>query len=226
MWLVSLLALSALALPAGATTLNFGNPGYTGNSDASGNPVYPYYGNIDGGSQINMLCDDFDHPVSPSDSFAVKISTVSNLTYSRFGSISAATKMYEQVFYLLSYMNTASTADIGNLQDAVWSYFSTSAPTTSASGATKTIAQWKTLAANNYTGKDYSMFRVATDASNQASGKQELVYTTGVTVAGLTSATPEPGTIAMLAGGLFLIGLRWYRTNADDKKRSSAPPAI
>lgn len=203
--LVSFLTLIVSVLTASATTLNFGNPGWTGNKDASGNPVYPYYGNIDGGSTINLLCIDFNHDVSSGDSFAVNVSTISDLSKTRFGSVSGATSLYEQIFYLASYLPTAGTADIGNLQDAIWSIFAANAPTQSAAGATRTIQQWLTLAANNYQGRDYSSYRVATDALNQTSGKQELFYTVAATIPGLNIATPEPSPLLLLTSGFALL---------------------
>lgn len=205
----STLALLCFALPVGATTLNY-DLGSTGNKDGSGNLVWPYKGNL-GGPEISFLCDDFTHDVSPGNSFTVNISTISNLTGSRFGSVSAATSLYEEVAFLASYLPTASVADIGNIQDAIWSIFSTGTPTTNLAGATRTISQWRALAVSNYQGKDYSLFRIATDATNQAGGKQELVYFTGTVTAGLSVATPEPAAIVLFGSGLCLLIYRGRR---------------
>jgi hypothetical protein len=65
------------AAQLGATTLNF-DKGSTGNKDASGNLIYPYLANI-GGQELNTFCNDYTHDISVGDSFAVNISTISNL---------------------------------------------------------------------------------------------------------------------------------------------------
>ena len=201
------LAVGLGALSANASTLYFDS--VDGTKDSSGNYVSPYYGRLDTNS-YKLFCDDFDHNIGIPDTETVNVSTISNLSQTRFGGVTNATTKYEEIFYLSSYLLTANATDRGNIQDAIWSYFASDAPNQNSTA----VKGWETQAASNYAGKDYSSFRILTDASNQYGGKQELFISVSPVTSGLTG-TPEPGTWAMLLsgfGGLALVRRR--RTQA------------
>jgi hypothetical protein len=73
---------------------------------------------------------------------------------------------------------------------------------------------------NNYQGKDYSQFRIATDATNQTGGKQELAYFVSAPVAGLTNvATPEPAAMILFGSGLAALV---YRRRFTERRPAAA----
>lgn len=175
----------AIAANASATTVYLDSD--DGVTDTSGHLVAPYFGRLDTVA-YNIFCDDFDHKIGVPDSVVVNVSTINDLSKTRFGALAGALSFYEQVFYLSNILNTANSTDRGNIQDAIWGYFAADAPNQGSAA----VQGWKTQAAANYLGKDYSGFRILTDASDQFNGKQELFVNTG---------TPEPGTLALLFSG-------------------------
>ena len=190
------------AVNAGATTLYLDS--VDGVKDSAGNYVGPYTGRLDS-TAYKIFCDDFDHHIGVPDSETVNVSTISNLTNTRFGSLASATTLYEEVFYLSSYLLTASNSDRADIQDAMWSFFASDAPNQSSTA----VQAWETQARNNYAGKDYSSFRILTDSTDRLNDKQELFISVGgVLPPGLTR-TPEPATWGMLLTGLS--GLAWVR---------------
>ena len=196
---VFLIAVGFGTISANASTLYFDS--VDGTKDSSGNYVSPYSGRLDTTS-YKLFCDDFDHNIGIPDTETVNVSTISNLSQTRFGGVTNATTKYEEIFYLSSYLLTANATDRGNIQDAIWSYFASDAPNQSSSA----VKGWETLATNNYADKDYSSFRILTDASNQLRGKQELFITVSPVTSGLTG-TPEPGTWALLLSGVSGLAL-------------------
>ena len=187
------------AISANAATLYFDS--VDGTKDSSGNYVSPYNGRLDA-TAYKLFCDDFDHNINIPDTETVNVSTISNLSQTRFGGVTNAVAKYEEIFYLSSYLFTANATDRGNIQDAIWSYFASDAPNQGSAA----VQGWETLATNNYAGKDYSSFRILTDASSQYRGKQELFISVSPLTPGLTG-TPEPGTWAMLLGGFSGLAL-------------------
>ncbi len=198
--LLFVVSAAVLAMNARGATLNLDS--VDGVKDTSGNFVGPYQGRLDGVAYA-LFCADFDHNIKDPDTVTVNVSTLNNLSLTRFGGLAAATSLYEQAFYLSSFLLTASNTDRGNIQDAIWSFFASDAPNQSSTA----VKGWETKAASNYQGKDYSNFRILTDAGNQAGGKQELFLSTGtVGPPGLTS-TPEPNTWALLLTGVTSLAI-------------------
>ncbi len=191
-------ACSATEVMASTVTLD----SVDGVKDTAGNFVGPYSGKLDG-LTYNIFCDDFDHHIGIPDSETVNVSTLTDLHLTRFGGVAAATSLYQQVFYLSTYLPGASASQRGDVQDAMWSYFSTSAP----NQAKAQVQGWLAQAQSNYSGKDYSSFRVLTEMNTAANptaqfdGKQELFISTTIRQPGLTN-TPEPATWAMLLTGV------------------------
>jgi len=185
-----------------------------GVTDSAGDLVGPYNGRLDG-LAYNIFCDDFDHHIGIPDSETVNVSTVTDLHLTRFGGVAAATSLYEQVFYLATYLTNASASQRADVQDAMWSYFSTNAP----NQAKLQVQGWLNQAKANYAGKDYSSFRVMTEVNTAANptaqfdGKQELFLSTVTRLPGLTS-TPEPATWAMLLTGLGGFAFARFRRRA------------
>lgn len=191
-------ACSATEVMASTATLD----SVDGVKDSAGNFVGPYSGKLDG-LTYNIFCDDFNHHIGIPDSETVNVSTLTDLHLTRFGGVAAATSLYQQVFYLSTYLLGASAAQRADVQDAMWSYFSTGAP----NQAKGEVQGWLAQAQSNYSGKDYSSFRVLTEMNTAANptaqfdGTQELFISTTIRQPGLTS-TPEPATWAMLLTGV------------------------
>jgi len=172
--------------------------------DSVGNYVGPYTGTVDNASML-IFCDDVFHHININEAVTVNVSTIAGgLGLTRFGGLSAATtlnatKLYEEAFYLSTFLSSpVYSANRADIQDAIWDLFVTGGP----NAALATVVGWQTQASNNYSGKDYSSFKVYTQPSpNQFDGKQEL-FTSSSTLGPGVTATPEPGTLAMLLTGM------------------------
>jgi hypothetical protein len=208
------------AITLSASTLNFDS--VDGVKDSAGNYVAPYNGSLDGTNYL-LFCDDFTHNIFIPDSETVNVSAINNLSLTRFGGLAAATSLYEQVFYLSSYLVGASDAQRGDVQDAMWSYF---APSDAPNQSKQAVKDWLTQANNNYASKDYSQFRILTEANSDANpsaqfnGKQELfINISGDSTNTTPTNTPEPGTWALL-----LTGLGGFVLTRARRQRSAARP--
>ena len=167
--------------------------------DSVGNYVGPYTGTVDNASML-IFCDDVFHHVNINEAVTANVSTIAGgLTLTRFGGLSAATTLYEESFYLSTFLSSpAYSASRADIQDAIWDLFAPGGP----NATLATVVGWQTQASNNYSGKDYSSFKVYTQPSpNQFDGKQEL-FTSSSTLGPGVTATPEPGTLAMLLTGM------------------------
>jgi len=175
--------------------------------DSVGNYVGPYTGTVDNASML-IFCDDVFHHININEAVTVNVSTIAGgLGLTRFGGLSAATtlnatKLYEEAFYLSTFLSSpVYSANRADIQDAIWDLFVTGGPNAAQLG----VLNWQTQASNNYSGKDYSSFRIYTQPTTgnneQYDGKQEL-FTSSSTLGPGVTATPEPGTLAMLLTGM------------------------
>ncbi|MFA5179777.1 MAG: PEP-CTERM sorting domain-containing protein [Syntrophales bacterium] len=158
---------------------------------ANGYYVGAIGGNINGGTRANYYCDDFATTTNVPSSFTVLVSTLSNISGTKFFSQTDSLKKYQQVGWLMYQMeiNPLKTAAI---QFAMWSVFTPSSPTFEDSAAWLDAST--RIDAASY---DFSQMRIYT-ATNTIN--QEFV---GGHV-GL-SAVPEPAEWLLLMIGLGLI---------------------
>jgi hypothetical protein len=158
---------------------------------ANGYYVGAVGGNINGGTKANYYCDDFATSTNVPSSFAVLVSTLSNISGTKFYSQTDTLKKYQQVGWLMYQMeiNPINTAAI---QFAMWSVFTPSSPTFEDSAAWLDAST--RIDAASY---DFSQMRIYT-ATNTVN--QEFV---GGHV-GL-AAVPEPAEWMLLVIGLGLI---------------------
>lgn len=224
------LALFNGAVYANTLTLN----ALPGNApkDSSGNFISPYAGTLvyNGvSSNLQFSCDDFTHNIATGTTYnAVTLSTLTtNFSNTLFGSrvgqtingalftATAATTLYQEVFYLSSLEAAAIAASnittAGVIQDAIWTLTNTYEPNnaTHSDPPSTGTAAYISQAAANYNNYTYQNFVVVDAGGAGGGGVQELFYSTG---GGLTAvATPEPGTLALLAGGLAAVGLHRRR---------------
>ena len=125
--------------------------------------VGPVTGNINGGYAMSFYCNDFTTTTYVPNSFAVAVSTLSDLSQTKIGGTTDATFRYQEVSWLISQMES-NPAQVGAIQFAAWSIFTSSTP------VVPEAAQWVT-AANSIdpTQFDFSSVRIytATDTKNQ-----------------------------------------------------------
>lgn len=179
--LLSVLTFASLAQASSIMYLDHVNGQYYG-----GYPVGPVYGTLDG-APTGFICDDFGHRINVPGTYQVTVSSLSDLSNTRFGNLPDGLFLYQQVAWLMWQMNSHPLA-IGDLQYAIWNTFDASAPDTAGSIA------WQLLAANIKPGDfDWSGVRIYTPV-----GKQEFI-----------AAVPIPSAVWLLGSGL--LGLLAFR---------------
>jgi hypothetical protein len=156
----------------------------------------PFQGTLNG-SSIAMVCMSFDRRVSVGQTWQVTVNslTAAGVANALYGGQANALFKYQQAAFLYDQisLHPDSRADI---QVAIWNIFNPAiTPDTAGSGA------WLTLAASqNFTGYDFSKFRILTPLDRSSRGAQEMLTT-----------VPEPTTMLLLGTGLAAIGARFRK---------------
>jgi hypothetical protein len=162
-------------------------------------------GNINGGTSANFFCDDFYTTTYVPGSFPVLVSSLSNISGTKFvGQESALTK-YQQVGWLMNQMEI-NPVNIAAIQFAMWSVFAPSGsaiPTFPGEGFAGSAA-WLDASTKIDAGSyDFSQMRIYTPSG---SINQEFI-------GGKVTAVPEPGEWMLLIIGLGLISYACYRNS-------------
>lgn len=187
-----------MSAPVFADTLNLTTLPVT---QAGGYYVGAVGGNLNGGTSANYYCDDFSTITYVPGSFSVLVSSLSNISGTKFAGQTNALAKYEQVGWLMYEMQINPT-EIAGLQFAMWSVFDPSAPTYGDS------ASWPDASTQiNPASYDFSNMRIYTPTNSQ---NQEFVG------GSVTATTPEPRQWALLIVGLGLITFFGY----DRRKQS------
>ncbi len=187
-----------MSAPVFADTLNLTTLPVT---QAGGYYVGAVGGNLNGGTSANYYCDDFSTITYVPGSFSVLVSSLSNISGTKFAGQTNALAKYEQVGWLMYEMQINPT-EIAGLQFAMWSVFDPSAPTYGDS------ASWLDASTQiNPASYDFSNMRIYTPTNSQ---NQEFVG------GSVTATTPEPRQWALLIVGLGLITFFGY----DRRKQS------
>jgi len=168
-------------------------------------------GNINGGTAANYYCDDFLAHTSVPSSFTVLVSTLADISGTKFKNQSEALKKYQQVGWLMYQMEINPVSQTGAIQFAMWSVFTPYPATPSFEGAAAWLDASSRIDASSY---DFSQMRIYTPTG---SANQEFV---GGHV-GL-SAVPEPAEWMLLIIGLGLITYSVHRNREVFEVRISA----
>ena len=187
-------AVPAFADPAPVTVQLTGvQGGYQG-----GVYVTPYYLSINGGTPIDVVCDDYTHEVSVGESWSATISTFANLADTRWGA--SDSQQYDEAAWLYEqYLDGSASA--GDVNFAIWSLFD---PQLNAStpgwdqGVTNLLAGAGQWFADGAGGVNFSDFIIITPTDPGPGSAQEYLA---------VEPTPEPGTLALMGSGLLLLGI-------------------
>jgi len=168
------------------------------------------------GITTTVICDDSFDTIAPPETWTANVLMLNNLNASNYkmtefgsmaGSLSAATKLYDEVAYLALQFGANPIANWGGIQTAIWHIFDANASTVAGTGKTST-AYWTNLAgmATNQAIGAANAYRIeilTPNSPQRAPGKggpQEFIV-----------VTPEPATYALFGMGLILLSLGTYR---------------
>jgi hypothetical protein len=164
---------------------------YPGTNASGGYYTYPYYFSVNGGKATAMMCDAFNNHISGGESWDA---TVSGLLSGKgmFGKNTLDYKAAGIIF--MGVMNGTISATTGNW--AVWNLFSKGVTTNSAALSLDSAAL---LLARHAPGSEFKGLALYTAVgSSPGQGPQEFIGYRSTAL-----ATPEPGSLMLLATGLM-----------------------
>jgi hypothetical protein len=192
-----LFSLLLFVVPAFADPVNVQLTG-VGGANQGGVYVTPYLLSINGGTPINVICNDYSHDVWIGETWTANISTFSNLSGARFGT--QDTQQYDEAAWLYNqYLTGQSGYSAGDVNFAIWALFNPAVI-----GGAGWDSNAMTLLSNagnwfnqtNGQGFNYSSFFIITPTDSSLGSAQEYI-----------AATPEPGSLVLMSSGLLLLAL-------------------
>jgi hypothetical protein len=160
-----------------------------GPANQGGVYVYPYTLQI-GDSTYAGICDDYWHEVYVGETWTANIYTFSQVSSARFGS--QGLQNYEEAAWLLSQIGSASPSEVGDINFAVWSIFSSGVPAQSGPGLLGSNYWLQLAEAQNFSNFDFSNYRIVTPTDSGTGSAQEYLI-----------QVPEPSSMLMLGTGLI-----------------------
>ncbi len=143
-----------------------------------------------GQPSIDLYCVDFLHHISLNQVWMANLSSLAgDLSMTRGGATAYA--LYLRAAWLTQQYSRNATAEWKNIQATIWRLFTSAGPTPTSGD------YWLNLANQHYSEVNPKYFYVVTDVDKDRGGTQEF----------LTYVTPEPGTVALFATGLLLLGV-------------------
>jgi hypothetical protein len=214
----SFVALLSAALPVMADNLTGVTTGNIGVQDPNSKYVAPYSATLNG-SAVTVYCDDIAHTIG-SGSYTVNVETIANLTGAKYAGVSGATQLYEEAFYLSTYLGTYSAPAVAStrtvVQDAIWYLFNNTYFTSNSNYTTSymtSVQSYVTQAQANYNHYSYTNFKILTptDGTQGLNGtaSQELFTNSGTPL--FTVATPEPASYSSMLAGLGVLAFGIWR---------------
>jgi hypothetical protein len=157
-----------------------------------GEYLMPYYASINSANPTAIICDDFLHQVNVGDHWTGTLTTMADLSGTRFGIVH--TTEYHEAAWIASQINSHSSLDdITGAQFAIWKLFTPGTPTVP--GESTWISKAQNAAASNFGGMNFANWQVLTPLNPLA--PQEYLF-----------PIPEPEAYLDLAFGLMaFVGL-------------------
>ena len=183
--LIGLLTLTGSAF-AGPVKINF-----TGFSAGGWQTGYPYYATVNGGSVIDVMCDDWYHGGLPGQTWQANYTNLGSkdLSTLRFNQMPGALTLYEEAAWLLLQTEVTPRNQWMAINFTVWNIFDPNAPTEG--------TYWLTLAqreaALGFPGVNFNSIAIYTPVNQydrDPNGPQELL-----------TIVPEPSTLLLLGSG-------------------------
>jgi hypothetical protein len=217
----------------GAATMA-ASPVTTTISNIVGTGAEPYTATVGGVSNVEIICDD-DYDSYKSgvtyDVLTLASLSASNYTQTMYGSaagsLSVATKLYDEIAYL-ALQFAGNSADTAAIQGAIWDIFYTYLPSLNSGNPEVPLTGSNTNPANAVYWYDKAQTQTTVTQSSAIASQIELLTpTTG----GATcrpgqgcsqefirfTTTPEPATYALYGMGLILLSLGTFRRRKNNR---------
>jgi PEP-CTERM motif len=204
-WLVAG-AVLLFAPPALADSASMVLTGVGPNGAMAGVYVGPYVATIDGVS-TPIICDDFADESYLNESWTANVTTLANLSGTKWGGLNNATTLYEEAAWLTEQLVNAPQSQAGDIQFAIWAIFDPSAIDGLSAGDQTTVENLITQAeGETFWAGEFSNILIYTADMN------DPILCNGQACANTPPQeflvdTPEPGALALLSLGLSVIAI-------------------
>jgi len=188
--IVSIVGLFMLTLTAYATPVNMVFVAFQPGGWQVG---YPYYGTINNGPIVDIMCDDWVHGGLPGDTWQANVTNLGtgDLTELRFNLLPNALTLYHEAGWLLLQTEVTPQSQWMAINYAVWNIFDPSVPVPTPYWS----YQAQQEAQLGFPGVDFSQVRILTPVNQydpNPNDPQEFLQ-----------IVPEPGTVMLLLTGLI-----------------------